>query len=563
MSDLARIISSARLIAACTLASRVTGMVRDMLLVQAFGLTWVADAFNYGFQFPNLFRRLFGEGALAAVFVPCFTASLQRGGRADAARLLGRTRAVLGLLLIGLVALLELVLLAIAVATPREDATVAYDTYLLLALTALMLPFMITICMLALFGSVLNCVGSFAPAAGAPILLNGVMIVALAWIAPALADAPEERAAIVAISVPVAGLLQLAWLAAALRAHQLRPTWTLNPGDPEVRGMAAMMGPVLLGQGAVLVSTFLDVQACALLTGVRSGDTGRLLGWEFAYPLEAGALTALSVAQRLYQFPLGVLVISLATAALPQFSRLAAQGEWTHWSAQVRGTLRLALFEGFAAGAMMIALAEPIVRLLFEYGRFGPADTERSAEILRWYGLGMWAFCAQHIVLRAFYSVSDVRTPVWISCGLLPVNFAMSLTLVWWDGVRESAFAVSSVITSAASVTIGLSRLARNREHRVWDAALIRAVGQMLLSAAAAAGAVWALSDPARHWTDELAAPIAIQRSIEVFGLLAVGGAVLAAASWMLGVPELRGALARLRRRGGGHGPPSDAPRAA
>lgn len=524
MSEQRRVISSARLIAACTLASRVSGMLRDMLLVQMLGLTWVADAFNYGFQFPNLFRRLFGEGALAAVFVPRFTHALEDGGRPGAERLLARTRALLVTALLVVIALIELILATIWLSTPADDPRRAYDTVLLLALTAIMLPFMLTVCLLALYGSVLNCLNSFLAPAAAPVLLNLVMIAAILGSANLDSRTAEQRAFVVAISVPAAGVLQLLGIGWVLRRRGLRIGWELKPRDTQVRGLVAMMGPVLLGQGALLLSTFLDVQICALLTRTDPRQpTAQWFGLSLTYPLEAGALSAVTVAQRLYQFPLGVLVISLATAALPAFSRLAARSEWSEWSAQVRATLRLALFEGLGVGALMIVLAEPIVRLLFEYGRFGPQDTERAAHVLRCYGAGMWAFCAQHIVLRGFYSAADVRTPVLIACALLPVNLALTLVLIWVEGVREAAFALSSAATSALSVVLGILCLQRRTGRRLFDAATAASVARMAIAAGLAA----AVAVIARGlWQDPLARldlPVPAARAVDTLGALALG----------------------------------------
>lgn len=556
MSGSRHLISSAKLIAACTLVSRVTGMLRDMLLLHLFGLTWVADAFNYGFQFPNLFRRLFGEGALAAVFVPRFTQTLESEGKESAWRLLARTRALLVTVLIGLIATLELVLLGVWLATPRADAARAHDTFLLLALTAVMLPFVLSVCVTALLGGILNCLGSFVPAALAPIVLNVGMITAICA-APAGAGR-EQAALIVALSVPLAGLLQLALLAPALRAHGVQLGWELNTRDEHVRRMIALMGPVAVGQGALLLSTFLDVQLCALLTQVSPDvPRGSFLGLTFDYPLKAGALSAVSVAQRLYQFPLGVLVISLATAALPAFSRLAVRAEWPAWAEEVRRTFRVAMLEGVLAGAMMLVLAEPIVRLLFEYGNFTPADTSRAAYVLQWYGVGMWAFCAQHIVQRGFYSVGDVRTPVYISCTLLPINFLLSLCLLWIDGVREAAFAIASSFTSALSVAIGLACLRAHARAPLLDADTASGILRMLLAAVVASAAAYGLRAWCHTLPQELIAGFA-GRAIGTLGGLTAGTGTYLVAARLFGVREvdllLRTARSRSDRPGGAAG---------
>lgn len=541
------VISTAKLIAGCTLTSRVTGLIRDMLLVHTFGLTWALDSFNYAFQLPNLFRRLFGEGALAAVFVPTFTRTLETEGRPSAWRLLARTLALLCVAILVVILAIEAIILAIWLLSPGGA-----EREVILALTALMLPFMLTICVVALFSSILNCLGSFVPAALTPVVLNVVMIAGIVWLAPAIGgNDPQRQIFGVAISVLVAGVLQLVLLTPVLRGKGVALGWSLQVRDPHVRKMLRMMVPVLLGQGVLLFGTFLDAQICALLTHVADGPTTTsLFGRSVAYPLEEGALSTITVAQRLYQFPLGVLGISLAVAALPTFSRLAARENWTAWTGEVTGSLRLAMFTGLLTGGLMVVLAEPIVRLLFEYRRFAPADTARAARVLTFYGLGMWAFYAQHIVLRGFYSVGDVRTPVKISCVLVPVNVAISLVLIWFESIREAAFAISTTITSTLTVLVSVFLLQRRVGARLIDSSMLWALARMLIAAVGSALLVAWLRP---QWISALESAIemtVVRRGIDTLGALALGCGVCLALGTLLGLPETR-LLLRYRRPAG------------
>jgi len=548
MSSARSVVSAAKLIALCTLLSRVTGLVRDILLARAFGLGWVQDAFVYAFAIPNLFRRLFGEGALAPAFVPTFTRTLEQEGRAAAWRLLAHTLALLTVavtIVIGIV----LVIIGAAWLTAPADAAAAAPRRLLLGLTALMLPFMLSICVLALLSSILNCVGSFVPAALAPVLLNVGMIVGTAGVAPALFPGqPTRQVYVVAGSVLAAGVLQVVSLLPALRRHGVPLGWRLSTRAPAVRHMLRLLVPVALGQGVLACGVFLDQQLCTMLTHVPGGPVaGHWLGVTFAYPLSEGALSAVTYAQRLYQFPLGVLVISLATAALPAFARHAARGEWTPWLTEVRQSLRLAVLEGLLAGMLLVVLAEPITRLLFERGRFTPDDTARTAHVLVYYGLGLWAFCAQHIVTRAFYSLGDVQTPLRISVVLLPANLALTLTLVWRPEMREAAFAVSSSVTSGAAVIAGLRLLRRRRGTAIVDRATLLALAKMVLIAMVTAAVVWpvraTLAGPLGAVRPEL-----LGRVLETFGPLALGVGVFLAGAYALRLNEV--ALLLPRRRG-------------
>lgn len=562
MSDGRRVISSARMIAVCTLMSRVTGLARDMVMMQVFGAARINDAFQFAFQIPNLFRRLFAEGAMSAVFIPVFTTTLEQEGRRSAWALLARTLALLATVLIIVVILGELVVLAAWFFLPGAT-TVATDPtataqpaarQLQLALTALMLPFMLTICILALLSSVLNCVGSFVPGALAPLALNIVMLVGVLVIGPLLSrDDLSVQIYGVAASVLVAGVIQLLLLVPALRANRIRIGWRFDPREPKVRRIIALMGPVLLGQGVLVIGVFLDTFVCLLLThNVGEPVTGRFLGLSFTYPLQEGAVSVLTVAQRLYQFPLGVLAVSLAIAAFPTFSRLAAREDWTSWAEQVRASLRLTIFVGLLAGAMMWLVSEPIVRLLFEYRRFDAEDTARAARVLMLYGVGMWAFCAQHIVLRAFYSISDVRTPLRISCVLVPLNLILSIVLVWFEPIREAAFAIASSFTASISVVVGLVFLQRRTNANILNRSGAVAIVKMLLAAGAAMASVWLVRPllfAPRPGAPGLATDL-LQRAVDVGGSLTTGVLVCFAAALLLGLPEPRQVLSRWRKRG-------------
>jgi putative peptidoglycan lipid II flippase len=545
------VVSSAKLIAVCTLVSRITGLARDILLAQAFGLGWVQDAFSYAFQFPNLFRRLFGEGAMSPVFVPTFTKTLETEGHEAAWRLLARTLALMTVALVVLIVAVALIIAGIWFFLP-VDPEKAASRELLLGLTAAMLPFMLTICVVALLSSILNCVGSFVPAALASVVLNIGMIVGIAWLAPAIyPQHPHRQVYIVALSVVVSGVFQIVFLLPALRKNRVVLGWQCEWREPTVKRMLQLLPPVALGQGVLAFGVFLDSQICAMLSHVQDTPaTTSLLGLQFAYPLQEGALSAITYAQRLYQFPLGVLVVSLATAALPAFSRLATHQEWPEWTGEVRQSLRLAVFEGVLAGVVMILVPEALTRLLFERGRFTPEDTARTAYVVACYGFGLWAFCAQHIVLRAFYSLGEVRTPLMISVVLLPVNAALSLTLVWFPAIREAAFAISSSLTASASVIVGLVILQRRVGERVFDRTTLLALLRMAVVGGVTA-IVLALSGP--HWA-RLTSHVPgrfIARLCETGGLLVIGTAAFLAAAWALRLHEVSLLVPRrfLRRR--------------
>ncbi|MDX2199996.1 MAG: murein biosynthesis integral membrane protein MurJ [Phycisphaerae bacterium] len=551
----------------CTLLSRITGFARDVLLTTTFGLQSITDAFWFAFTVPNLLRRLFAEGAIAAVFVPPFSRLLAKDDLAGAERLLARATALQTVSLTIIVLLIELLIWAIAVfgapaappgATSQNAATLLNERGLMLTLTAIMQPYTIAVCVVALLASILNCLGSFAPAALTSAILNVVMLVAL-LIGRALQWPTAQQAIAVAISVVIAGVVQFVFLLFFLSGRRVRLGWEWNTTDPEVRGLLATFVPVVFGQGALMLGTFIDNLICWAFRGsAASGSTGTLFGWTFRYPLDEGAIATLNIAQRLYQFPLGVAAIALGTAALPMLSRLIATEDWAGWNRQMRLALRLALYVGLLAGTLLVAMPASFVRLLFEYGRVGPEGTARAAPVLAAYGWGMWAFCVQHIVLRGFYSRGDTTTPLRLSAFLVPLNVAISFVLIWHPAIREAAFGWSTAITSTLSVFVGLWLLNRPRaanalrgeaDGALVDGALLSATVRMFAISVASAWllmwlAPWLLRTGRGLGIGEVGA-----RALETFGGITIGTLVFLIVGAIVRLPEPRMVIATALRQ--------------
>ena len=494
-----RFFGSAKLIALCTLGSRITGLARDIVINSAFGQGWVQDAFNYGFQVPNLFRRLFGEGALSAVFVPVFTEVLDRDGRPAAWTLLGRVAGLMTLVLTVLVVLIEGIVLTVYFVAPGESMRL-----LQMGLTALMMPFMVSVCLLALFSSILNCIRHFTVPALLPIVLNVMQIVGVYAIAPLLGtpEQLERRVYGVAIAVLLTGVLQIVLILPVLKRNGVTFRMSLDTADPQMRRIMRSFVPILLGQGILLFNVFFDAQLCTFLTrGPNDPAELHILGTTVAYPLKQGALSAVTNAQRLYQFPLGVLAISLATAAFPMFSLYASRGEMEGLRSTVGRSMRMAMYEGLPSGLMLILLAEPIIALLFERGRFGPEQTLRAAWVLKWYGIGMAAFCSQQIVLRVFYSLKDTMTPMWVACSLAVVNAAINVTLVWNHTLAEAAFGLSTSATAIANVAISVWLLRQRMGGRMGARAILGGMARTALCTVAAGVAAWLLLRAVSPWS--------------------------------------------------------------
>ncbi len=551
MSDhQSRFLSSARLVAICTLLSRITGLARDIVMNRAYGQGWVQDAFNYGFQVPNLFRRLFGEGALSAVFIPVFTDVLETKGRERAWLLLGRVTGIMALVLTVLLILLEGVALLVYWYSDGGEMT-----NLQIGLTAVMLPFMVGVCLVALFSSILNCLHHFTVPALLPIVLNVLNMIGVTHVGPAFfGDKIENQVYGVAICVLLSSVLQLLMIFPTLKRYGVKFKISIDWRDDDVRSILKLFVPIMLGQGVLLFNVFFDAQICTMLTrGPGDPATFTFLGFTLSYPLEEGAFSAVTNAQRLYQFPLGVLAISLATAAFPMFSRFASKADMTGLRGAVTQSLRLAIFLGLPSGIIMIVLREPIITLLFEHGRFTHEATIRAADVLMWYGFGMAAFCCQHILLRGFYSLKDTLTPMWISCYLVILNAVMNVVLLWYVG--EVAFGISTTLTSFLHVIISSQFLRRRMKGRMGARAILSSSVKIAFATAAASvtayfvlGFLPQLGTPGWHRM--------IRDLTMVFGPALAGGAVFAGVCLLLRMEEFRWIFLR-DRKGMSEGPPA------
>ncbi len=514
MSDAKHFISAARVVSALTLLSRVLGLVRDAVFAAAFGAGWAASAFSIAFMVPNLFRRLFGEGALSAALIPVFTEIRQQGDDRRTRRLAGTVLAGTGILLAVLVLLGEALvggLRPLVEATPRNQLT--------LRLTVIMLPYALLICGVALMGGLLNVLGHFAAPAAAPIVLNCCIISAIAAGTVVGGLGIETHLTWVAAAVLIAGVLQLALQWTAVRARGFRMTLALDLRDEAVRRIARLTGPMVLGLAVVQINALADV----------------LIAYWFVP--HAGAPNKLYLAQRLYQFPLGVFLIALTTAIYPQFSRMAADRDMEGFGDSAIRGLRMVLFIGLPASVGLILLREPLVALLFERGRFVPGDTARTAAVVMFYGAGIWAYGLQMMLGRAFYALQDSKTPVRIAMAMVVLNVTLNLILVHvLPEPQERGLALATAVCAVLQSAWLAIVLARRVGHLPWGALwgqAIRVVIATLLMTAACVGAMLALP----------ALPVA-----QVGGVLVVGMGVFAVASRAMHIEELHDLLDRRRR---------------
>jgi len=521
------LITGARVTSLGTLASRVLGMLRDMATASLLGMSagGVMDALVIAFRIPNLFRRLFGEGALTAVYLPVLTARLE-SDRAAAWQLASVAITWLAVLLGGLVVLAE-VACGLAWLAWGDVPGVA----LLVGLTAVVMPYMLCICLAAQVAATLHALSHFSTPAVVPVVLNVCWLVAAWVVAPYFAPDIQAQAYVLAVAILVAGLLQLGMQLPVLRRLGFRFDYNWAQSRAGIREIALAMGPMVLGLAVTQINTLSDSLIAWGLAATPGGpERVTWLAGAVRYPMEQGAAAAIYYGERLYQFPLGTLGVAVATAIFPLLSRHAARGDRAKLGTDMTLGLRLVVSLGVPAGVGLIILARPLARLLFERGQFTPDDTTRTARMIATYASGVWAYCALPVLVRGFYALSDRATPVRIGLLAVGMNLAFNLVLIW--PLAEAGLAVATSVSAAVQASVLALLFSRGKGPLDWPVLAATAVRTAMstLLMAGASYATLALLPPARGLINELA---------RVFLPFTAGAVVFVATYWMLKGREL------------------------
>lgn len=457
-------LKSSGAMAAATLTSRVLGMVREMVYAAFMGNTWVASAFILAFQVPNLFRRLLGEGALTAAFIPIFKHKEMSHGETEMWR---SANAVISGLVSAAAAVTVVAMVVISLVLTLGGFS--EETRLMLRLLRLMFPYMLLVCLAAVFIGMANARGHFfVPALGA-VLLNVIMIASVLFLAPRMGRTLPEQIFGLAIGVLMAGLAQACFQLPSLSREGYRYQWVSPWRDPTVREVVQKMLP-----GSIGVAAF---QINVLLTTWLSFYFGKSIVATFNYSV------------RLMELPQGMFGISLATYLLPTLSALAAEKKYPEFRQTLNQGLSYLAFANLIASAIALSLAVPIVRLIFERGRFGPEATTRVAISLACLAPGLLMFSMNNILGRAFYALRDIKTPMKISLVCLALNLVFAVWLV--QPYREAGLGVAN--TLSATLNLGLLVYALRRKlSRLGLTGLVHAL-LVLVPGAVLAGVVAAV----------------------------------------------------------------------
>ncbi len=425
-------LKSSGAMAGATLTSRLLGMVREIVYARFMGDGWVAGAFQFAFTIPNLFRRLLGEGALTATFIPIFKEKEKIHGETEMWR---AANAMISGLVIAACAVIAIVMFGLSVALAVGHFP--EKTELMLRLLRVMFPYMLLVCLAAAMMGMLNARGHFfIPAMGAA-MLNVVMIASVLWLAPKFGgDIPAGQPRLpveifaLAYGVLAAGVAQAAFQMPTLWRDGFRYRWVSPWRDETVRLVVTRMIPGTIGVAAFQLNVTLVLAV--------------------AFWVNPQIVASFNYAVRLMELPQGMFGISLATYLLPTLSGLAAEKNYSEFRATLRHGVSTLLFLNLIAAVLLVVLAEPIVRLIYEHGRFTAASTDRTAFALMCLAPGLVAFSTVNIIARAFYALGDTQTPMKISIVCLALNLVMACALV--GPLHQGGLGIANTLTSLCNV---------------------------------------------------------------------------------------------------------------
>jgi len=424
-------------VSSMTLLSRILGFVRDFVIARAFGAGLATDAFFVAFRLPNLLRRLFAEGAFSQAFVPLLAEYRNRRGEAETKRLVDRVATALFLVVMGVTALGIAATPLLIYLTAPGFAADADKFALTVELTRITFPYILFMALVALSAGILNTWSRFALPAFTPVLLN------LSFIGMALLAAPYFDPPVMALAwaVMIGGALQLALQLPALRSIGMLPRFDFAPGDEGVRRVLKLMAPAVLGVSVSQISL--------------------LINTVFASFLPSGSVSWLYYADRLMEFPAGLLGAALGTILLPSLSKSHASEQPEEFSALLDWGLRLTLLLTLPAALALAILAVPLLSTLFQYGAFSANDVMQTRSALVAYSIGLAGLILVKVLAPGFYARQDIRTPVKIALVTLAATQLMNLVFVAW--IKHAGLALSIGLASCLNAGL-LYRGLRQRD---------------------------------------------------------------------------------------------------
>jgi putative peptidoglycan lipid II flippase len=510
--------------------SRILGFVRDIMIANVVGASPVADAFFAAFRLPNLFRRLFAEGAFNAAFVPLFARRLEQEGEAAARRFAEEALSLLVSALLVITALCMagmpwfIYLIGSGFSQDPEKLALAVD------LTRITFPYLLFMAVVALLSGILNSLYRFAAAAAAPILLNVIFIAALVGVLPFFAEVPGH---VMAWAVCVSGAAQLLFLVVAARRAGMALRFPRPRLTPAVKRLMALMLPGMLSAGALQINIFVG---------------SSIASWQ------EGAFSFLYYADRVYQLPLGLIGIAIGIVLLPDLARKLRSGAEGQAMHSLNRGLEFALLLTLPATVALIVIAGPVIGGLFQHGRFGAADAAATAAALTAFAWGLPAYVLVKILQPAFYAREDTVTPFRYSVVSVLANILLSLLLFWQ--LRHVGIALATALAAWLNTVLLALSLRRFGFCHLDDRFRAR-LPRILFASAGMGAALWTVQLGTDRWLAdsfvERAGALAILVAV---GLIAYAGLALGLGAVVRG--DLAGALRRAPRPAPEAVPPAD-----
>ena len=495
--------------------SRVTGLVREMVMARLFGAGFVYDAFLLGFRIPNLTRDLFAEGALSSAFVPIFTQTLAQKGRKEAAVLSNLVATAL-ILIVGVFCALGVIFSPALVRLLAEGFHQVPGKFeLAVKMTRIMFPFLLLVALAAQAMGVLNACNRFAVPAMASTFFNiGSIVFGLAFgfSLPWLGIEPITG---MAIGVVLGGALQLCWQIPSLRSEGFRFRPAFDWSHPGLRRIITLMGPAILGNAAVQINVMVNTNFASRIPG-------------------NGPVSWLGYAFRFMQLPLGLFGVAIASATLPSISRSAGAGNFEEFRRTLSKSLGMVFLLTLPSSIGLIVLGDTMIGAVYQGGKFLAHDTQQTALALSCYAVGLAGYSALKVLNPAFYALHDARTPMIISLVSIGVNYVTAILLLRNTNLSHAGLALS---TSAVAIfgAVALFAILRNRIGGVHGRQLASSIWRITLASAVMGGAVWLSSHAVQQWLGITRWARLADLAISIpFGLLVFYGA-----SRLLRIPEL------------------------
>jgi len=455
--------------------SRLTGLVREMVMARLFGAGFVYDAFLLGFRIPNLTRDLFAEGALSSAFVPIFTQTLAQKGRKEAAVLSNLVGTAL-ILIVGSFCILGVVFSPGLVDLLAEGFHQVPGKFeLAVKMTRIMFPFLLLVALAAQAMGVLNACNRFAvPAMSSTFFNIGSVVFGLAlgfWLGPMVGIEPITG---MAIGVVLGGALQLIWQMPSLRTEGFSFHPSFDWSHPGLRQIIRLMGPAILGNAAVQINVMVNTNFASRIPG-------------------NGPVSWLGYAFRFMQLPLGLFGVAIASATLPSISRSAGAGNFDEFRRTLSKSLGMVFLLTLPSSIGLMVLGNTMIGAIYQGGKFQAFDTQQTALALSCYAVGLAGYSALKVLNPAFYALHDARTPMIISLISIAINYATASILLRGTGLGHAGLALS---TSAVAIfgAIALFAILRKRIGGIHGRALLNSIWKITLASAVMGGAVWLAS---------------------------------------------------------------------